>query len=98
MSRENTIVLFPGQHALDEVSYAFLQIIGAGSLDDGQLLLQCRNRQAPHSVTLRRMLGVEDFIRTRRIGLLARCRSGDVLSRWPDLFHRDSGWAGRVYG
>ncbi len=39
MSRKNTIVFFPGQHALGEVSYASFQLILTSSLDDGQFLL-----------------------------------------------------------
>src|SRR5674536_367128 len=52
MPRENTIVFFPGQHALGEVSYAFLQLILTSPLDDGQFLVQGRDHHNSNIVTL----------------------------------------------
>src|SRR5450759_643789 len=62
MPRENTIVFFPWQPALGEVSYAFLQLLLTSPLDDGQSLVQGRNRHNSNIVTLYRTHRVQRFI------------------------------------
>ena len=62
MSGKNTVVFHPGQYALGEVPYPFLQLVRTSSLDDGQFLLQSRNRQTSNIVTLCRIYRVKGFI------------------------------------